>query len=210
MTETLVPKRQTTLRAGDVYEALSSAWMALLGSAPERVQVLTLLAQVWHETGNGLQSNNYALAGIKHVHGDGHQFSAYLTFEDDAAGRRVILEQDFRAYSSLEESTADYLRLMRGSRYLPVWPAIEAADLDAFAHGLKVHGWYTAPEHEYAAALRRAFELLDRTLPPNTAPSTPVAIAEATALASGRPAYVAPEPELTAPDDLPPPDDEPV
>ena len=179
----------------DVFAALKSSWVALLGTAPSRAALLTLLAQWSLETGGGGASKNWNLAGIKHVPGDGHNYARYLT-EEVVNGERVTLEQDFRAYASLEESAEDYLRTLRRD-FGFAWPAVESGDPTDFAHRLKIRHYYTAPEFEYAAGLRARYQLLDSEIEPDTVPDLPSSIA------SIRPVYVLPdplEPEVDEPD----------
>jgi hypothetical protein len=198
VSEELVATERTAMTPAEVFAALKAAWSTLLPTSPVRSSVLVLLAQWSVETGGGGQSNNWNLAGIKHVPGDGHNYARYLTREV-LGGKSVELDQDFRAYASLDDAALDYVRLLR-NRFGYAWPAIESADLDDFAHRLRSRGYYTADEHDYAAALHTRYAQLDRVIPPDpeeTDPATPLAL-------SGRPAYVAPDPE---PED-PPPDAE--
>lgn len=204
MPDTLVPAQRTALQAQDVYAALARAWLTVLGAPPTRASLLVLLAQWSLETGAGKACLNYNLGGIKHVPGDGRQFTIYTTTEY-IGGERHLLEQSFRAYNSLNEAACDYLLELR-HRFTSAWPAVEAGDPGDFAHRLKLRHYYTEPEDSYTAGLRSRYADLNKLIPPppDTDPGTP------TALASGRPAYVAPEPEMTSPGSLPPPDDEPA
>jgi len=200
MTETLVRAEKTPLAATDVYLALRAQWVAQVGCEPTRAQLLTLLAQVWLETGAGASSYGYNLGGIKHVPGDGHDFYQVQTHEVIGGVTKVVI-QPFRSYASLSEAAGDYLHLIR-TRFGYAWPSVESADLDAYAHALKTRGYYTADEHDYAAALHVRYKQLDAQIGEDTVPGVPIAIAR-TQPAPGDDASDQPTP----PGDLPPPDD---
>ena len=68
-------------------------------------------------------------------------------------GREVSVRDGFRAYRSLEEGAADYVRLLRG-RFGAAVARAEVGDIDGFARALKASGYYTADEAKYASALR--------------------------------------------------------
>lgn len=178
-----------------LYAVLRTAWRQQLGGEPARSALLVLLAQWSLETAGGSASNNWNLAGIKYTPGCGADYAQYLTREVQA-GKAVTLMQRFRAYDSLEDGAADYLRLLR-TRFGAAMAFAAAGDVQAFAHALKLAGYYTAPEDEYAAGLRARYALLDQAIDEDTQPATP------TALATGRPAYVPPEGEPDPPEEPP-------
>lgn len=163
MSAQLVPTARTVVTAQALYGVLHDAWTALLGTEPTRAQLLTLLSQWALETGNGQACNNWNMAGIKHVAGDGHDWASYQTTEV-LGGQVVHLAQDFRSYPSLEAGAADYLVFLH-SRFGFAWPAVEAADVRDFAHRLKLRGYYTAPEDQYAAGLVARYHQLDAMVP---------------------------------------------
>ena len=182
MSGQLVPTVRTPMTPAAVYAALASAWTALLGTQPTRAELLVLLAQWAHETGGGLASNNWNLAGIKHVQGDGHDYAEYVTHEV-VDGQDVTTVQRFRSYANLDESAFDYLRTLRNN-FGFAWPAVEAGDVADFGHRLKIRGYYTAPESLYVTALERWRASLDASIPADVVG----------ALANGQPALVLPEP----------------
>jgi len=181
VSENLVPTVRTTMAPAAVYAALASAWTALLGTQPTRQELLVLLSQWAHETGGGGSADNWNLAGIKHVTGDGHDYAEYTTHEI-VNGQDVRTVQRFRAYASLDESAFDYLRTLRKD-FGFAWPAVEAGDVADFGHRLKVRGYYTAPESLYVAALERWRASLDASIPADLTG----------ALANGAPAVVLPD-----------------
>jgi hypothetical protein len=182
MSDQLVPTARTPMTPAAVYAALASAWTALLGTQPTRAELLVLLSQWAHETGGGAASDNWNLAGIQHVQGDGHDYAEYTSFEI-INGQRVTKVERFRAYATLDESAADYLRTLRKD-FGFAWPAVEAGDVDDFGHRLKIRAYYTDTEAVYVAGLERWRASLDASIPADVVG----------ALANGRPAVVMPDP----------------
>lgn len=209
MGESLVPTAHTVASAADVYASLRAAWQSILGTTPARASLLVLLSQWSLETGGGGSCNNWNLAGIKHTDGDGHDFAEYLTTErlsrttamalvttgtatvvkDDGATIVVKLPQKFRAYASLNEAAIDYLQELR-HQFGFAWPAVEAGDVLDFAHRLKLRGYYTATEADYAAGLKARYAQLDHVIP-----------SEPQSVANVQPLFVPPDP---TPDTEPP------
>jgi hypothetical protein len=167
-----VPIARTPVRPIDVYLALRDAWAAELGGPePDRKSLLVLLAQ-WHlETDGGARCMNFNLGGIKHEDGDGHDWAEYLTVEVFGGVPRKLM-QKFRAYSSLDDAAADYLTLIR-KRFAMAWPAVIMGQPMDFAHLLKMGGYYTAPEQQYAAGLEARYTLLEGMIPPDTVSELP-------------------------------------
>lgn len=162
---------RTVISPEQVYFALRDAWQRQLGEQPERASLLTLLSQWSLETANGARCMNYNLGGIKHVPGDDHDWTEYLTTEFFGGNSRRMM-QPFRSYPTLEDGAADYLDLLR-KRFAAAWPAVVLGHVTDFAHLLKLQGYYTAPEDQYAAGLQRCYAALDARIPPDTRPELP-------------------------------------
>ena len=172
--EKLVPTVRTVIAPADLYQALKKAWETLLDpQTATRDRLLVLMAQWALETGNGAAANNFNLAGIKHLPGDGHNYAAYRTREF-LGGAWEVLVCNFRAYDSLDAAALDYLQLLRG-RFAAAWPAVEAGDVGQFARRLKLGHYYTAPEAEYAAGLAARRAWLDARVPQDAGPADDVA-----------------------------------
>lgn len=193
MSENLVRAERTILHPRDVYDALVDRWRATVATEPARQRVLVLLAQIWHETAAGSLSYGWNLAGIKWTPGCGHDHYAESTGEDDAKGKETRIVAQFRSYPDLASSVADYMGLLRG-QFGFAWPAVEAADPRDFAHRIRVRGWYTAPEQQYADAMAVRYQQVLGLISEDTVPDTP------TALRNGRPAYVPPSDRPDRPD----------
>jgi flagellar protein FlgJ len=111
-----------------------------------------MVAQAAHETGWGKKaihmadgSNSFNLFGIKAGAGWKGATTEVVTTEF-IDGRPQKLTQRFRAYSSYDESFADYARLMKTSpRYRDVVANAETAH--GFAQGLQRAGYATDPDY---------------------------------------------------------------
>jgi len=111
-----------------------------------------MVAQAAHETGWGKKairmpdgSNSFNLFGIKASAGWKGATTEVVTTEF-IDGRPQKLTQRFRAYSSYDESFADYARLMKTSpRYRDVVANAESAH--GFAQGLQRAGYATDPDY---------------------------------------------------------------
>ena len=111
-----------------------------------------MVAQAAHETGWGKKairmadgSNSFNLFGIKAGAGWKGATAQVMTTEF-VAGQPKKLVQTFRAYSSYEESFADYARLMQTSpRYRDV--VAQAGSAQGFAQGLQRAGYATDPAY---------------------------------------------------------------
>jgi flagellar protein FlgJ len=111
-----------------------------------------MLAQAAHETGWGKQairmadgSNSFNLFGIK-AGADWRGPTARVVTTEFVDGQPKKLVQTFRAYSSYDESFADYARLMKTSpRYRDVVAGAHSAD--GFARGLQRAGYATDPAY---------------------------------------------------------------
>ena len=115
-----------------------------------------MVAQAAHETGWGKKairmgdgSNSFNLFGIKAT-ADWKGPVARITTTEYVDGRPRKMVQSFRAYSSYEESFADYARMMKTSpRYRAVVDGVvaHAGDAQRFAQGLQSAGYATDPAY---------------------------------------------------------------
>ena len=111
-----------------------------------------MVAQAAHETGWGKKairmadgSNSFNLFGIK-ASADWKGATTRIATTEYVDGQAKKLKQTFRAYSSYEESFADYARLMKTSpRYREVLAS--AHNAHDFAQGLQKAGYATDPAY---------------------------------------------------------------
>jgi peptidoglycan hydrolase FlgJ len=133
-------------------------FVSMHGDAAKRAEQATgipatfMVAQAAHETGWGKKqirmadgSNSFNLFGIKAT-ADWKGPVARITTTEYVDGLPKKMTQSFRAYSSYEESFADYARLMKTSpRYRDV--VARADDATQFAQGLQRAGYATDPAY---------------------------------------------------------------
>ena len=111
-----------------------------------------MVAQAAHETGWGKKairmadgSNSFNLFGIK-ASADWKGATTRIVTTEYVDGQPRKLSQTFRAYSSYEESFADYARMMKTSpRYRDV--VARADNAHEFAYGLQRAGYATDPAY---------------------------------------------------------------
>ena len=151
---TAPPAQTTPLRAA----ASASEFVAMHTEAAKKAEVKTgipatfMVAQAAHETGWGKKnirmadgSNSFNLFGIK-ASADWKGPVAKITTTEYVNGEPKKMVQSFRAYSSYDESFADYARLMKTSpRYREV--VAKADDAKQFAQGLQRAGYATDPAY---------------------------------------------------------------
>jgi peptidoglycan hydrolase FlgJ len=138
--------------------ASAQEFVALHTEAAKKAEEVTgipasfMVAQAAHETGWGKKairmadgSNSFNLFGIKAGAGWKGATTEIVTTEF-IDGRAQKIAQRFRAYSSYDESFADYARLMKTSpRYRDVVANAETAH--GFAQGLQRAGYATDPDY---------------------------------------------------------------
>ena len=146
--------QRTPLRA----PATAQEFVALHSDAAGRAEGASgipaafMVAQAAHETGWGKQairmadgSNSFNLFGIK-AGADWKGPVATVTTTEYVDGKAKKMAQRFRAYSSYDESFADYARLMKTSpRYREVVASADSAK--GFAMGLQRAGYATDPAY---------------------------------------------------------------
>jgi peptidoglycan hydrolase FlgJ len=152
-------ERQMGIAAG---VASASEFVARHTEAAKKVEASTgipaifMVAQAAHETGWGRKdirmadgSTSFNLFGIKAT-GDWKGPVARITTTEYVNGQPKKTVQAFRAYSSYEESFADYAKLMTTSpRYQKVMGDVvaKAGDAKQFAQGLQRAGYATDPAY---------------------------------------------------------------
>jgi peptidoglycan hydrolase FlgJ len=133
-------------------------FVAMHGEAAQKAEAASgipasfMVAQAAHETGWGKRnirmadgSNSFNLFGIK-ASADWKGATTQVTTTEYVNGAAKKVSQTFRAYSSYDESFADYARLMKTSpRYREVVARADSAQ--GFAQGLQRAGYATDPAY---------------------------------------------------------------
>lgn len=154
------PKKLNTIAQTTPLRAPTSAseFVAMHGEAAKRAEAASgvpatfMVAQAAHETGWGKKqirmadgSNSFNLFGIKAT-ADWKGPVTRITTTEYVDGQPKKMVQAFRAYSSYDESFADYARMMKTSpRYRDV--VARADDAKQFAQGLQRAGYATDPAY---------------------------------------------------------------
>jgi len=152
---TLVKRDWKRMTESDLRNALRTKYKQTFGEIPSELALDILVAQAFHEFPSGFP--NWNMAGIKGVGPSG--LTQTLHTEEEVIDKetkrkvRIHVQDYFRAYKSLEEGMADYLRVLR--HYPSAFEAMKRGDIAGFAAGLKRLGYYTASEEAYLIAMRK-------------------------------------------------------
>lgn len=173
MTDALeVPRIRTTPTTLEWRDGITAAWDMLFDSAPTVAALSVLWAQWALETARGRACYAWNLGNIKAVPGDGRPYCVLHTFEF-IDGKRVEMDDHFRAFPTLLQGALDYLRFLSRPSYAEPWACVLRGDADAFARALKAKGYYTAPVEDYARNLRalaHEFTRISDAAPPTDIP----------------------------------------
>jgi flagellum-specific peptidoglycan hydrolase FlgJ len=133
----------------DLYGAISRVWPE--ASLATQHLVLALAA---YESGYGV-SSAYRLGrnSFNIVRGSADVPSIDGPDQDCSSGVCRPITQKFRSYASVDDSVADFLALMRTSRYRTAYSLLVAGDI-GFAEALGSAGYYTLPISSYVANFR--------------------------------------------------------
>lgn len=141
----------------DLVRSVVIASREYFDATPTARQINVILAHIAHETGHGKHIYNYNVGNIKKTKSDNdrHDYVTLPTFEYEN-GKRKDQPAKFRAYQSLDEGVKDYLNLIHKNS--AAWNAVERGDPVAFSQALKQRGYYTAPEKDYTASLKKLYD----------------------------------------------------
>lgn len=156
MADQLVPTTRTTPTMTQYAHALLLQWEDCTKAA-----AAVLWAQFALETGAGAYCWCWNLGNVKHVKGDGFDYMALKGVWEIINGKRVELAPTdpgswFRVYPDLDTAMAQHFDFLK-KHYAAGWAEVVAGDVPAFAHALRVHGYYTASEASYAAGMQGHF-----------------------------------------------------
>lgn len=156
-----VPILRTVCTPREYARAFIVAWRALYeGADPKKEQAGVLYAQWMVETG-AAAFWNWNIGNVKVTQS---QVDAGVTWIDLPGtwemidGKRVVLPENdpgrrFQAFTGLDVAMPAHLAFLRGRRYGPSWPYVEAGDPSGFAYALKKQGYYTASADAYAGTM---------------------------------------------------------
>lgn len=155
----LHPTERTLISNKDFIKALMKEWNKMFGELPSKETVCVVYAKYMIETG-GKNIWNYNFGNIKKSLTDGHQ-DGYIQLAgtwEIIGGKKVVFSKEhpqsyFRWYPNLEAAMHDYLILISSPRYKASFAALKLGSPTAYAHALKMAGYYTADEKIYASSV---------------------------------------------------------
>lgn len=200
MPATLVPTTRTSYTTAQLIAGYVQGWNQQFGALPSKEAIGVLYAQNTLETGGTASMWNNNLGNVKFVASanptddDGKLYMMLANVWEIVNGQKVIFQPPspatwFRAFATLADGVAFELDFLKNHRYKAAWSAVESGNPAAFAHLLKLAGYYTAPEADYVklmnfyfakymkmTAYEDAINAMNPPTPPAPAPDpTPVA-----------------------------------
>lgn len=187
MPATLRDTVQTQYTQYELTKAFVDAWVLLYGTFPQKKQIAVIWAQNALETGMSAMMWNNNIGNVKYIANPTDDASIeYCMLKnvwEIVNGQRVTFQPPnpatwFRSFPTLTDGVHYYFDFLRNRRYKIAWAAVEAGDPLQFAHLLKVQGYYSAPEADYAKAEIGYFnrfmqaDYFDKALPPEVNPDT--------------------------------------
>ena len=166
---TQLPATLTPFTAPQLLDALGAAFREQMGESAPHECLAILAGQIAHETDNGRRCYDWDVGNFKAVPGADYQ--SFQTWEI-IGGKRVDMVCKFAVFPSLEQGLSAYLHAFY-TRWGAAWHYACLGDVDGFAHGLKVAGYYTAPEADYAAGVHRWATYYLQLLGGDSAPTEP-------------------------------------
>jgi len=167
-------RTRTFVDIEDLELALRGALTEAIGRPAPVTSTALLVAQCWHETGRTKSCWNFNLGNVQCFAPSKMDYVVYTASElvKDAT---VMRRETFRAYDSLQAGAQAWVAFFAKSpRYLRVWEAIVAgATPEQYAHLLKVCGYYTADEGEYARGIASLYKEFMSQRKRDTDPETP-------------------------------------
>lgn len=168
MPATLVPTTRTSYNGQQMIEGFVRGWFKQFGVLPKKEAVGVIWSQNALETGSTSSMWNNNIGNVKFVASknpsddDGKTYMMLANVWEIIGGKKVIFQPPhtatwFRAFPTLEEGVAFHLDFLKNHRYKAAWAAVESGSPAQFAHLLKMSGYYTAPEADYAKAMNSYF-----------------------------------------------------
>ena len=159
----LVPTVRTTYTEYEFVKALIQGWIANEKAAPTKEQIGVLWAQNALETGQSYSMWNNNIANVKYTASAGDvDYCMLNNVWEMVNGKKVMFQPPdpttwFRSFPTLADGITFQINFLQNHRYRTAWTAVQAGNPAAFAHLLRLAGYYTAPESQYVAAINAFF-----------------------------------------------------
>ena len=169
MSATLVPTVRTSYNGQQMIEGFVRGWFQQFGELPKKESIGVIWSQNALETGSTTSMWNNNIGNVKFVasknpdNDNGLTYMMLANVWEIINGQKVIFQPPhpatwFRAFPTLADGVAFHLDFLKNHRYKASWVAVEAGNPTQFAHLLKVAGYYTASETDYANAMNAYFK----------------------------------------------------
>lgn len=174
MTATLVPTVKTSYTLDQLIGGLVDGWNKQFGKFPSKESIGVLYAQNALETGGTVSMWNNNIGNVKYVpsanqaNDEGKFYMMLANVWEIVNGKKVIFQPPhqatwFRAFPTLADGIAFHLDFLKNHRYKKAWSAVESGNPAAFAHLLRIAGYYTAPESDYVRLMNGYFNQYMKT-----------------------------------------------
>lgn len=168
MAALLVPTVRTSYTLNQLIEGLVRGWYKQFGKIPTKESIGVLYAQNALETGGTVSMWNNNVGNVKFKANanpdidNGIKYMMLNNVWEIVNGVKIIYQPPnpatwFRAFDTLGDGIAHHLGFLKNNRYKNAWTAVEAGNPTGFAHLLKLAGYYTAPEADYAKLMNAYF-----------------------------------------------------
>lgn len=148
---------KTPCTKDELIRGFIEGWQKLSNTTPSKKSIAVLYAQNALETGGTVSMYNYNLGNIKVKDNPNEtiEYCALVGVWEIVNGKKVTLSKEdpgswFRSFRTLADGVKFYFAFLKNNRYKTAWTAVEAGNPSNFAHLLKVAGYYTASEADYA------------------------------------------------------------
>ncbi len=151
-----VAAKRTPVADADLIPALLAAYARELGHEPKHETLAVICGQIALETAHGAAVVCWNLGNYKR--GPGPDWCSFETTEwlgTPPTPRKIVCA--FSAWPDLASATDFFIPALYG-HWPEAWHAAVAGDPVAFAAGLRLRGYYTAPVEQYAAGVKRWFD----------------------------------------------------
>lgn len=166
----LVETVRTSCSKEQLVQGFVDGWTKAFGKIPSKESIGVLYAQNALETGATTFMWNWNIGNIKAVDKPNEtvEYMMLANVWEIINGKKVIYQPPhqatwFRSFNSLGEGVSEHFNFLKNYRYKNAWTAIESGNPSAFAHLLKVAGYYTAPESDYVKAMNLNFSVYMRS-----------------------------------------------
>lgn len=155
---------KTTCSKSELIKGFVDGWIKQFNQIPSKESIGVLYAQNSLETGGTKYMWNWNIGNVKAVDKPGEtvEYCVLNNVWEIINGKRIILSPNdpgswFRSFPTLADGVAHHFNFLKNNRYKHAWTAVESGNPAAFAHLLKVAGYYTASEADYIKLMNSFF-----------------------------------------------------